>query len=90
VRIDSYPGRVFAAKVTSVSPGTGSQFSVLPPENATGNWVKVVQRLPVRVELEQADPAFPLHGGLSAAVSVDTGHQRHLFGSAQAAPATIR
>jgi membrane fusion protein (multidrug efflux system) len=90
VRIDSYPGRVFAAKVTSVSPGTGSQFSVLPPENATGNWVKVVQRLPVRVELDQADPAFPLHGGLSAAVSIDTGHQRRLFDSAQAAPAAIQ
>jgi membrane fusion protein (multidrug efflux system) len=90
VRIDSYPGRVFEGKVASVSPGTGSQFSVLPPENATGNWVKVVQRLPVRVELDKADPAFPLHGGLSATVSVDTGHQRHLFGSAQATPVASR
>jgi len=89
VEVDSYPGKTFEGKVASVSPGTGSQFSVLQPENATGNWVKVVQRLPVRVELEHLDPAFPLHGGLSANVSVDTRHQRHLFGSAEAIPASV-
>ena len=83
VEIDSYPGRSFAGKVASVSPGTGSQFSVLPPENATGNWVKVVQRLPVRIELERLDPAFPLHAGLSARVEVDTRYRRRLFGSAE-------
>jgi membrane fusion protein, multidrug efflux system len=81
VQIDTYPGHVFKGKVASVSPGTGSQFSVLPPENATGNWVKVVQRLPVRVELEQLDPAYPLHGGLSANVSVDTQYKRHIIGA---------
>jgi len=86
VRIDSYPGKDFEGRVASVSPGTGSQFSVLPAENATGNWVKVVQRLPVRIELDRLDPAFPLKGGLSADVSVDTRHQRHLFGSAEAGP----
>lgn len=94
VEVDSYPGKTFEGKVASVSPGTGSQFSVLPPENATGNWVKVVQRLPVRVELEHLDPAFPLHAGLSANVSVDTRHQRRIFGSADAnpsaAPASIK
>src|SRR3984893_6077030 len=89
VEVHSYPGKTFEGKVASVSPGTGSQFSVLPPENATGNWVKVVQRLPVRVELEHLDPAFPLHGGLSANVSVDTRHQRHLFGLAEAIPASV-
>ncbi len=81
VRIDSYPGKKFQGTVASVSPGTGSQFSLLPAENATGNWVKVVQRLPVRIELRDADPDFPLHGGLSAMVNVDTQHERHLFGS---------
>ncbi|HMH19793.1 MAG TPA: HlyD family secretion protein [Burkholderiales bacterium] len=86
VEVDSYPGKTFEGRVASVSPGTGSQFSLLPPENATGNWVKVVQRLPVRVELATLDPSFPLHGGLSANVSVDTRHQRHLFGSAEAKP----
>ena len=84
VKVDSYPGKSFAGKVASLSPGTGSQFSVLPPENATGNWVKVVQRLPVRVRLDAVDPAFPLHAGLSADVSVDTQHRRHLFGAAEA------
>jgi membrane fusion protein (multidrug efflux system) len=87
VRIDSYRGRTFEGRVASVSPGTGSQFSVLPPENATGNWVKVVQRLPVRIELDHLDPAFPLRGGLSASVSVDTRYRRHLFGTAEASPA---
>jgi membrane fusion protein (multidrug efflux system) len=72
VRIDAYPGRSFRAKVVSVSPGTGSEFSLLPAENATGNWVKVVQRLPVRLELE--DPVPPLRSGLSATVRVDTQH----------------
>lgn len=81
VHVDSYPGKKFSGVVVSVSPGTGSQFSMLPPENATGNWVKVVQRLPVRIELRQRDPDFPLQGGLSATVTVDTHHERHLFGS---------
>jgi len=86
IKIDSYRDKTFEAKVVSVSPGTGSQFSVLPAENATGNWVKVVQRLPVRIELEHIDPAFPLHRGLSADVSVDTGYRRHLFGADESSP----
>jgi membrane fusion protein (multidrug efflux system) len=82
VPVDSYPGKAFAGTVASVSPGTGSQFSLLPAENATGNWVKVVQRLPVRIELKSIDPAqYPLHGGLSATVDVDTRYERHLFGA---------
>jgi membrane fusion protein, multidrug efflux system len=72
VEIDRYPGRRFSAKVTSVSPSTGSQFSMLPPENATGNWVKVVQRVPVRLQLTQLDAGFLLQAGLSANVTVDT------------------
>jgi membrane fusion protein (multidrug efflux system) len=80
VRVDSYPGVDFAGHVSGVSPGTGSQFSLLPAENASGNWVKVVQRLPVRVQLDRVDPAYPLQGGLSATVTVDTRYQRHLFG----------
>jgi len=72
VEIDRYPGRLFAAEVTSVSPSTGSQFSLLPPENATGNWVKVVQRVPVRLQLSHVDKGFLLQAGLSANVTVDT------------------
>jgi membrane fusion protein, multidrug efflux system len=73
IKIDRYPSRKFRAQVTSVSPSTGSQFSLLPPENATGNWVKVVQRVPVRLQLEGVDAGFILQGGLSADVTVDTG-----------------
>jgi membrane fusion protein, multidrug efflux system len=72
VKIDRYPGRPFSAEVTSLSPSTGSQFSLLPPENATGNWVKVVQRVPVRLQLVNVDAAFLLQAGLSADVTVDT------------------
>jgi len=70
VWIDAYPDHTFQALVTSVSPGTGAEFSLLPPENATGNWVKVVQRLPVRLQLRGDVPV--LRTGLSATVKVDT------------------
>src|SRR6202790_4687343 len=72
VKIDRYPGRRFSAKVASVSPSTGSKFSLLPPKNATGNWVKVVQRVPVRLQLTHVDEGFLLQSGLSANVTVDT------------------
>jgi membrane fusion protein (multidrug efflux system) len=87
IEIDSYPGRKFEAKVASVAPGTGSQFSALPPENATGNWVKVVQRVPVRLHLDSvaANNDLPLSSGLSATVTVDTGHSRTASSGAQAA-----
>src|ERR1043166_5059061 len=81
IEIDSYPGRVFHAHVESVAPGTGSQFSALPAENATGNWVKVVQRLPVRLTLDDVDASTPLRSGLSATAKGDTEHSRKLFGS---------
>ncbi|MES2186947.1 MAG: HlyD family secretion protein [Pseudomonadota bacterium] len=87
VQVDSYPGKTFHARVASVSPGTGSQFSVLPPENATGNWVKVVQRLPVRIALTEVDADHPLQSGLSAVVDVDTRFKRHLFRPAAQIPA---
>ncbi len=70
VTIDAYPGRTFHAVVTSITPGTGAQFSVLPPQNATGNWVKVVQRLGVRLKL--LDPLPAVRSGLSASVTIDT------------------
>ena len=79
VRVDAYPGRVIRATVVSISPGTGSQFSLLPPENATGNWVKVVQRLPVRLRLADS---VPVQSGLSAWVTIDTRYRHGLFGAA--------
>ena len=96
VEIDTYPGIEFHAKLASLSPGTGLTFSLLPPENATGNWVKVVQRLPVRLALDNIGADTPLHAGLSVTVEVDTHHKRpwldwlergydRFFGSARAA-----
>jgi len=79
VEVDTYPGVVFNAKVQSLSPGTGLTFSLLPPENATGNWVKVVQRLPVRLAIDSASASVPLHAGLSVDVSVDTHYRRPLL-----------
>jgi len=71
---DIYPGHVYRARVDSISVGTGAAFALLPPENATGNWVKVVQRVPVKVVLnEPAPPDLPLRIGLSAEVTIDIG-----------------
>jgi len=74
ITLDTYPDRQFKAHVVSLSPGAGADFALLPPENATGNWVKVVQRVPVRLELDEADPSMPLFSGTSATVRVDTGY----------------
>jgi membrane fusion protein (multidrug efflux system) len=76
IDVDAYPDRTFKAHIVSMSPGTGSDFAVLPPENATGNWVKVVQRLPVRLELDEVDPNRPLFSGISVTARVKTGHRR--------------
>jgi membrane fusion protein (multidrug efflux system) len=83
VKIDAYPGRAYHLHVASLSPGTGNSFSVLPAENATGNWVKVVQRLPVRLVFDGdvSEIRVPLAAGLSATVTVDTAHRRELFGT---------
>jgi len=80
VDIDSYPDKTFTAKISSISPGTGSEFSVLPPQNATGNWVKIVQRVPVRLVIDNPDPDRPLRMGMSATVEVDTNYRRSLWG----------
>jgi membrane fusion protein, multidrug efflux system len=72
VRVDSFPDTVFVGSVNSISAGTGSRFSLLPPENATGNWVKVVQRVPVKILLDgtSASNPQPLRAGMSAVVTV--------------------
>ncbi|HEY3695828.1 HlyD family secretion protein [Phenylobacterium sp.] len=77
-RIDAYPAKTFDATVESASPGTGSSFALLPPENASGNWVKVVQRLPVRLSVGRRSAAAPLAAGMSVRVKVDTQHHRAL------------
>lgn len=85
IRVDAYPGDVREATVASISPATGAEFALLPPQNATGNWVKVVQRLPVRLELKEPLREPPLRAGMSVIVEIDTGHQRQLPDFAQAA-----
>ena len=72
VTIDAYPGHTFTGEVASIGAGTGAEFSLLPAQNATGNWVKVVQRVPVRIRFTDAADDVPLRTGLSASVSVDT------------------
>jgi membrane fusion protein (multidrug efflux system) len=78
ITIDSYPGREWTATVSSLSPATGAEFSVLPAQNSSGNWVKVVQRVPIRLQVDVPPGAPPLRTGMSANVEVDTGHKRKL------------
>jgi len=70
--VDAYPGAHFRGHVESVSPATGARFSLLPPDNATGNFTKVVQRVPVRIRPERVDPAHPLRPGMSVDVTIQT------------------
>ena len=79
IKIDAYPNFKCVAAVDSLAPGTDQTFSMMPAENASGNWVKVVQRLPVRLRFNCNPPLEP-QGGLSARVKVDTGYKRSLFG----------
>lgn len=83
VTVDTYPGRKWRGWVDSISPATGSAFSVLPSENASGNWVKITQRVTVRIKLDRKRTDPPLRVGMSTYVSIDTGHRlwyRLLFG----------
>ena len=77
--VDSFPDHTFKGTVVAVSPGTGSQFSILPPQNATGNWVKVVQRVPLRIAFDKDENTRLLRTGMSVVVEIDTGHSRIPF-----------
>jgi membrane fusion protein (multidrug efflux system) len=86
--VDAFPNHVFKGRVGSLSPGTGAQFAILPPQNATGNFVKVVQRVPVRIYFDMDDPFVnKLKAGMSVYASIDTGHKRSLAGLLGFAPA---
>lgn len=78
VTVDTYPGQVWTGKVDAISPASGSEFSVLPAENSSGNFVKVVQRIPVRISIATPPGTPVLRAGMSAEVSIDTGHTRSL------------
>jgi membrane fusion protein (multidrug efflux system) len=88
-RVDTYPELKWQGTVQSISPATGAEFSVIPPQNATGNWVKVVQRIPVRVAVDTAQHEAPLRAGMSTSVEIDTGHQRALPGLVRSAIAWL-
>jgi membrane fusion protein (multidrug efflux system) len=85
IEVDSFPDMAFHGTVSSVSPGTGAQFAILPPQNATGNFVKVVQRVPVRIYFDKNDSFVrKLKAGMSVYATIDTRHRRslaNLFGS---------
>lgn len=87
--VDAYPDYEFQAYVASLSPGTGAEFSILPAQNATGNWVKVVQRVPVKLEIEADENAPQLRAGMSVTVKIDTEHERKLPGIVQSALALV-
>lgn len=72
IRIDAYPGKVYSGKVIEIAPASGSQFALLPPDNATGNYTKVVQRIPVKIALDDSSAATALRPGLSVIVTVRT------------------
>jgi membrane fusion protein (multidrug efflux system) len=76
IEVDSYPGSLWTGSVDSVSPASASSFSLLPAENTSGNWVKVVQRIPMRVRVENKPGQPPLRVGMSVELNVDTGHAR--------------
>lgn len=88
VILDIYPDVTWEAEVESISPATGAEFALLPPQNASGNWVKVVQRLPVRLRLKARQEELPLRAGMTATVKVDTKRERslaQLFGAGSVA-----
>ncbi len=78
IRVDTYGGRDWRGRVASISQATGAEFAVIPAQNASGNWVKVVQRVPVRISLATAADDPPLRSGMSAAIRIDTGRSSPL------------
>jgi membrane fusion protein (multidrug efflux system) len=78
VSVDTYPDHEWRGTVESISQATGAVFSVIPPQNATGNWVKVVQRIPVRIALADVEDGPPLRSGMSTEVEIDTGSRHRL------------
>ena len=89
IHVDTYPDSECSGAVASIAQATGAEFAVLPPQNASGNWVKVVQRIPVRVSVtcRAGDP--PLRVGMSTTVEIDTGHSRSLGGLLDAAARSL-
>jgi membrane fusion protein, multidrug efflux system len=88
ITVDAFPSKQWHGTVAAISPGTGAQFTILPPQNAAGNWIKIVQRVPLRIEFEHGQDVQRLRSGMSATVEIDTGHRgrvARLFGSSRMA-----
>jgi len=78
VTIDAFPDKQWQGVVGAISPGTGAQFAILPPQNAAGNWIKIVQRVPMRIEFAPGQDLRRLRAGMSATVEIDTGRRSRL------------
>jgi membrane fusion protein (multidrug efflux system) len=89
IRVDAFPDATWTATVDSIGAATGAEFSILPPQNATGNWIKVVQRVPVRLLIDDAADRPQLRAGLSVVVDIDTGIERSLPNLIKAALAKV-
>jgi len=89
VVVDAYPDATWRAEVASISPATGAEFALLPPQNATGNWVKVVQRVPVRLQLLDGRDTTLLRSGMTVTVSIDTGQERTFGGVMRSVLASV-
>jgi membrane fusion protein (multidrug efflux system) len=76
IRVDTYPDIAWHGTVESIAQATGAEFAILPAQNATGNWVKVVQRIPLRVQVNPVEGDPPLRVGMSTTIEIDTGHSR--------------
>jgi membrane fusion protein, multidrug efflux system len=90
IEADAYPNDVWIGKVASISPATGAEFALIPPQNATGNWVKVVQRLPVRIAVEPHEDQPSLRAGMTVTVSIDTEREPELAKFFNRAVAAVR
>ncbi|MEO8801741.1 MAG: HlyD family secretion protein [Rudaea sp.] len=85
IDVDTYPDHPWTGHVASISPASGARFSILPAQNATGNWVKIVQRIPVRITIDDQGNGPILRAGMSANVKIDTGKQNSLLGRIEGA-----
>lgn len=93
ITVDAFPDRAWQGKVAAISPGTGAQFAILPPQNAAGNWIKIVQRVPIRIEFAPGQDLRRLRSGMSANIEIDTGRRGRivsLFGGSAIAEDTDR
>jgi membrane fusion protein (multidrug efflux system) len=89
ITVDAFPDKQWTGTVAAISPGTGAQFAILPPQNAAGNWIKIVQRVPVRIEFAAGQDVRRLRSGMSAYIEIDTGRRgrvARLFGATAATP----